>query len=520
MESTKFSVLSFFLLCASMSYAFGASISENSNAAWMVMGSEINQSVGNPKIYEAIPIDLIKEGSQVACLPKNAKGLNKADLEMDIEENCSKEGIRKTNEFPNFFKAETTEYGQLKSILEDNDGEQIDSLVVVGPMDKSDFKAIWDCAVYGHMEVLNLEGAQMKDNEVPDYALYDFIQFQTGFWLKMRRIILPEGIERIGIAAFAMNGLSEINIPSTVRELASSVFHSDGRLNCPLTIPEGVEVIQFQTFYDCRRLTISPILPSTLRRIESHAFANTMIEDVTFPANLEMIDIGAFQSSAIKSAILPDSCLRLGMGAFQLCFNLSDLRLPPDLPTITDSAFSYCYSLEEVNINPYCENIEEDAFICCITLKQVSLNNGLKYIGERAFNSCSGVTEIALPPSLEKLGYGCFTYAKNVSCAATIPPICGTRPEHSDHWPFGTPQEMENSVLNVPIGTADLYSLAAGWEYFGEIIETDDFPWSSVTEIDADRNSSNGVLYDLNGQQVKNPIPGTIYIKDGKKILK
>lgn len=472
----------------------------------------------NPKIYEAIPIDLIKEGSQVACLPKNAQGLARADLERDIEENCSKEGRRKTNEFPNFFKAETTEYGQLKGILESNDGEQIDSLVVVGPIDKSDFKAIWDCAVYGNLEVLNLEGTQMKDNEVPDYALYDFIQFEIGFWLKMRRIILPEGIERIGKAAFALIGLSEINIPSTVREIGSSVFSYDARLNCQLTIPEGVEVIQYQSFYECRGLTMAPILPSTLKRIETHAFANTSIEDITFPSNLEVIDMCAFQSTAIKSAHLPDSCISLGMAAFQLCINLTELTLPLHLETISDSAFSYCYSLEKVDINSYCKNIEEDAFLCCINLAQVSLNNGLKYIGARAFNSCE-LTEIALPPTLEKLEFGCFADVVNVSCAATIPPLCESHPEFSDDWPFGTPHDMEKAELYVPIGTADLYSRAAGWEYFGEIIETDDFPWCSVTGIDADRNPLNGTLYDLNGQKVANPIPGSIYITDGMKIL-
>lgn len=86
-------------------------------------------------------------------------------------------------------------------------------------MNKDDFKAIWDCAVYGNMQVLNLENATMENNAIPDYAMYDPIQFETGFWLKIRRIILPEGVVSIGKAAFPFMGIEEINIPSTVREI-------------------------------------------------------------------------------------------------------------------------------------------------------------------------------------------------------------------------------------------------------------------------------------------------------------
>ena len=183
-------------------------------------------------VSHAVPVDLQNTNLRSVQMPPYVKGKQEAE---------TSELYRKSkNTAVNLigFKAVTEDYGQLKSILEANKGTEIDSLVVVGPMNKDDFKAIWDCAVYGNMHVLNLENATMENNAIPDYALYDPIQFETGFWLKIRRIILPEGIIGIGKAAFPFMGLEEINIPSTVREIGSTAFGYDRWLNCELIIPE------------------------------------------------------------------------------------------------------------------------------------------------------------------------------------------------------------------------------------------------------------------------------------------
>jgi len=102
------------------------------------------------RLSEADLTALTDPGCQRGILPEEAVGMKAPD-----DSRCSNGMMRsRTNTHP--FKAETDGYGQLQGILEANDGAAIDSLVVVGPMDKSDFKAIWDCAVYGNLLCLNL----------------------------------------------------------------------------------------------------------------------------------------------------------------------------------------------------------------------------------------------------------------------------------------------------------------------------------------------------------------------------
>lgn len=89
-------------------------------------------------------------------------------------------------------------------------------------------------------------------------------------------------------------------------------------------------------------------------------------------------------------------------------------------------------------------------------------------------------------------------------------------------WKYGedfvnrTPQE---TLVYVPIGSAELYRNAWGWNYFTNFIETDKFPSSSIYSVVIDGKEDNGDYYDLLGRKVEAPTPGTIYIHNGKKYI-
>jgi len=310
----------------------------------------LSSSTGNETVVtidgisHAVPVDLFDGDNNLMRLPCYAKGKQ----EIETSKSCRKS--KNASKSLTGFKAVTDEYGQLKPILAANKGNEIDSLVVVGPMNKDDFKAIWDCAVYGNMQVLNLENATMENNAIPDYALYDPIQFETGFWLKIRRIILPEGVVSIGKAAFPFMGLEEINIPSTVREIGSTAFGYDRWLNCELVIPEGVEEIKYQTFNECHRLIIAPRLPKSLKKIGEHAFSMTRFDNLVFPDGLEEIGQGAFQDCGLSKVHLPNTCISIGAMAFQLSKNIKEIVMPVDLESIPFGLFSMCDGLESLNI--------------------------------------------------------------------------------------------------------------------------------------------------------------------------
>ncbi|MDE5787602.1 MAG: leucine-rich repeat domain-containing protein, partial [Bacteroidaceae bacterium] len=302
------------------------------------LGLPVNAQADIPQprdgISHAVPVDLFEVNDKLVQLPAYANGKQNAET----SESCRKSKKVAVNLVG--FKAVTDDYGQLRAILEAHKGSEIDSLVVVGPINKDDFKAIWDCAVYGNMQVLNLENAAMENNAIPDYALYDPIQFENGFWLKIRRIILPEGVVSIGKAAFPFMGLEEINIPSTVREVGSTAFGYDRWLNCELVIPEGVEEIKYQTFNECNRLIIAPRLPKSLKKIGEHAFSMTRFDNLVFPDGLEEIGQGAFQDCGLSSVHLPNACTAIGDMAFQLSKNIKEIVMPANLERIPFGLFS------------------------------------------------------------------------------------------------------------------------------------------------------------------------------------
>ena len=464
----------------------------------------------------AVPVDLLGVDCKLMQLPSYAKGKQEAETSDSF---CI--SINKAKNLT-WFKAVTDDYGQLKSILDANKGSEIDSLVVVGPMNKDDFKAIWECAVFGNMQVLNLENAIMENNAIPDYALYDPVQFESGFWLKIRRIILPEGVVRIGKAAFPFMGLEEINIPSTVREIGSTAFGYDRWLNCELVIPEGVKEIMYQTFNECNRLTIAPRLPKSLKKIGEHAFSMTRFDNLEFPDGMEEIGQGAFQDCGLSSVHLPNTCISIGDMAFQLSKNIKEIEMPANLESIPFGLFSMCDGLETIKIHDNCRHIEEAAFMLCSNLRDISFNQKLETIGFDAFYGCS-LEILYLPSTLRQLGalsFGANTLHE-VRCAANIPPVCIENTLYPGELPFTPPYENEEFTLYVPYGSKDAYSAAWGWDCFYRIEETDVFPWSGIYNVIVNDNEkdSEAPLYDLSGRKVENPQPGSIYIQYGKKIL-
>ena len=76
-----------------------------------------------------------------------------------------------------------------------------------------------------------------------------------------------------------------------------------------------------------------------------------------------------------------------------------------------------------------------------------------------------------------------------------------------------TPQKIP---VYVPVGSADLYRNAWGWDYFTNYIETD---FSGINECLSDKEDDQKDIYDLFGRKVTTPIPNQIYIVNGKKFI-
>ena len=408
-----------------------------------------------------------------------------------------------------FFDAHVSKYGELEQVLGDK-WDKIDSLVVYGPINGSDFTTMWKCSFEGKLTVLNLEHAQVENNKIPTRALYkvekqavdDPRAFQGVIYLPLRRIILPESIQEIGDFAFSRMEIKQINIPKSLRKFGRSSFSNCHWLSTnPLVIPEGVTSIPPQCFINCQCFK-ELVLPSTLNTIKELAFYNTRVEKVNFPEGLEHIKAAAFYGCDLIEAILPGTLKELSDGTFSMCPKLKEIKIAEGITKIPFDFVSYCQSLEKVNIPKSVTVIEDDAFSTC-SLDSIVFPATIEYIGKGAFKD------------LKKL--------KKIYSMSPIPPVCyyDTMVNFGD-GPFDgdTPSDIP---VYVPIGSGEKYREAFGWNYFTNIIETDKFPTGIVSpkmgnnELCKVYGKGNELVIEI-PNLLSSPIHYSIYSIDGTMI--
>ena len=348
--------------------------------------------------------------------------------------------------------------------------------------------------------------------------------------ISLRRIILPEGLEEIGEAAFAYAiKLEDINLPSSLRIIKRRCFSDCISLNLdPLVIPEGVEEIGYMAFVNCKALTGKVVLPKTLKKINGGAFFSTKITECNFPDGLEEIGDAAFYATRLKEVILPNSCQNFsGTDHFALNYELEKVRFPEGVTIIPESFVDNCIKLTEFIMPNSVVEIRDRAFWQCGALKELQLPLNLKSVGTEGLYYCKGLKTICFPSTLETLGAESCEYWKNIEsiyCAAKIPPACINSELNPGYTPFGkygddfinrTPQDIP---VYVPIGTAELYRNAYGWDYFTNFIETDTFPMAGIyyTNFPIEQDT---IIYELLGRRIDTPAPGHLYIANGKKII-
>ena len=106
---------------------------------------------------------------------------------------------------------------------------------------------------------------------------------------------------------------------------------------------------------------------------------------------------------------------------------------------------------------------------------------------------------------------------KRIYCMASEPPVCEESTLNPGNTPFGDYEPVPNlSTPNdipvyVPVGTAEKYRKAWGWDYFTNFIETDDFP-TAIHNVTIEHSNSSNRIYDLNGREVINPQKGQVYM--------
>ena len=366
--------------------------------------------------------------------------------------------------------------GELEKSLGD-DWDKIDSVVVKGTINKADFQTLYNCSRLGKLTVLNLEGATIEGNRIPDYAL--FYPNITDDYLNIQRIILPDNVTEIGKYAIAVMYLKKINFPSSLKKFSKGSFYGCHWMEVdPLVIPEGITEIPWLCFGHCQSFR-KLVLPQSLKIIDGFAFYNTRMDEMNLPEGLDSIGNSAFWSSPLlRRVVIPESAIHLGMGAFAQTDSLRSINIPLGVTEIPDLFLAYSNEIDTIIIPDGVTRIGNSAFQMDYDLSYVRWPKSLKRIETYAFYN-TNIIEIIFPETLEYIGSTAFFYLdllERVYCMAKIPPKAELDSHNFYYGPFHLSEK--NCTLYVPKGTGDLYRSADGWKEFDNIVETDNFPSS------------------------------------------
>ncbi|MFD2658825.1 leucine-rich repeat protein [Paenibacillus thailandensis] len=157
---------------------------------------------------------------------------------------------------------------------------------------------------------------------------------------------IPEGVRVIDPNSFKDNhNLTTVKLPSTVGEISTGTFENNTSLK-DVTLPSNLLVISDKAFRGCTSLS-SISLPDTLREIYDFAFEDAGLSTISFPSSLDYIGNGAFSFNRnLETVIIPENVQQVVSGAFSYDYGLRSISFEGTNTAIGGSA-------DDLNTIPY-----------------------------------------------------------------------------------------------------------------------------------------------------------------------
>lgn len=164
------------------------------------------------------------------------------------------------------------------------------------------------------------------------------------------------------------------------------------------------------------------VLPPTLKKIGTYAFASTSLTSVNIPDNVETIEQYAFNGARqLQEVHLPDSLTSLGRYAFAGCRSLRTVKIPTKLKEIPWYAFDGCNSLQSVELHDSITGIGDYSFRNC-NLREITLPKSTTWVGGRAFAENTNLSKVTLNEGLIDIWTYAFqnTAIDTLNCPSTL----------------------------------------------------------------------------------------------------
>jgi hypothetical protein len=187
-----------------------------------------------------------------------------------------------------------------------------------------------------------------------------FVFLESPGNVSVKRVVLSEGIERIGSMALALSSVREIIFPTTMQSIDKTGFNE--------TIKRFTVDRNNPYFFD-----IDGVLFSRKQR-------NTHL--VLFPSGRD----GTYR--------IPDGTTQIDRYAFNICKKLERVIMPDSVVSLDHSAFISCPNLSSVRLSQNIEELRGNTFYNCAALSDVRSFRKIKTISPNAFKDCPKFEEI------------------------------------------------------------------------------------------------------------------------------
>lgn len=197
----------------------------------------------------------------------------------------------------------------------------------------------------------------------------------------LREVYIPSTVTVLPEYCFSESGLEKVHFFGQIAEIPRSAFAGCTNLK-EITIPEGVEVIGYQSFFGCVNLE-KVTLPDSLREINGSFTNCPALKTIELPEGLTKITSYSFHETGIEQLTLPASLLTTHedpQGSYQ-----------------SNGAFSHCAALHTIDMSKsQVEYISKYEFTDSEQLTTLILPEGLKGMYASAIDG-TAITELKLP---------------------------------------------------------------------------------------------------------------------------
>lgn len=423
--------------------------------------------------------------------------------------------------------------GTLNTLISEADRMSTKSLFVMGALNSSDIRILrymagrneYGALTPGSLEHLDMSAAHIVDggdcylDKGNGWTIWASSNCVGSYMFEkcnsLKYIALPTDIAVIYECAFDQcKNLEEVVLPNSLHELSWNVFSNCTKLKT-INFPSSLERIGSCCFMNCNALeTVDLSACKNLQKIESNAFQNTSVREVSLPENLQEVGSYAFAGTKLSSVVIPDKVVRISDWAFAAdSLNNVVISDKSSLTSLDGGAFASTriksLYLPKTLLEYRDINMPEtfEAFVVDPSHKRLHYENGVlysEYLGEeqemlyipRAYSGIlqipdfvseidreivnhRNITTLIIPASVTRISP---TFVEecpnlvNVFCQATTPPT-------EDQW--GYFNQADGKILYVPNSSVEAYRQTS-WNNFQKIIGVSDEPVMtlSATEIE------------------------------------